>query len=895
VIVAPPPVARDAARGTMGVMRLPPDLPDLPVRPVLGDVTAALAASGAAVLVAPPGTGKTTLVPLALAAAGPGRVVVAEPRRIAARAAAARMAALLGEPVGGTVGYAVRGDRRTSARTRIEVVTSGLLLRRLAADPELPGTSAVLLDECHERHLDADLLLALLLDARSGLRPDLRLLATSATVAGEQLAGLLDGPVLEVAARTFPVAVRHDPPARGERIEACVARAVRAALAGDAGDVLVFLPGVPEIRRTAAALSGVDADVLPLHGRLAAAEQDAVLAGPRGPRRRVVLATAVAESSLTVPGVRAVVDAGLARSPRTDHRRGMAGLVTGRVSAAVADQRAGRAGREGPGRVHRCWPEGELLARFPEPEIRTADLTRLALDLAVWGTPDGSGLRWWDAPPEGPLRAGQQVLRALGAVDGEGRVTRRGTRMAALGLHPRAARALLDGADLVGARAAAEVVALLDDDGLADGADADDALRRLRAGSAPATGRWRTEVRRLERLVRDGEITGLATVPPSEGPDRAADGVHRGEVAARGTAEPSAGRERAAGGDHGAKIAGGRTPTPPAGRERVARGDHGAAAVIALAHPERLARRRPGQDGVYLMTGGTAVETGAFPGAPWLAVAVADRTPGAEHGRVRLAAVADEALAVAAAPALLTEADEVSWSGGADGDVVARHVRRLGAVVLHERPLTDPDPALVRAALLDGLRAGGAGARGLDLLRWTDGARRLRDRLAALHRVLGEPWPDVSDAALLDAADRWWPRGARRRADLARTDATGVLRSLLDWRHAALDELAPERITVPSGSRVALDWSGDRPVLAVRVQECFGWTTTPTVAGGRLPVVLHLLSPAGRPAAVTGDLASFWATGYPRVRAELRGRYPKHAWPDDPLAAAPRAGIRRRR
>ena len=857
-------------------MRLPPDLPDLPVRPVLGDVTAALAASGAAVLVAPPGTGKTTLVPLALAAAGPGRVVVAEPRRIAARAAAARMAALLGEPVGGTVGYAVRGDRRTSARTRIEVVTSGLLLRRLAADPELPGTSAVLLDECHERHLDADLLLALLLDARSGLRPDLRLLATSATVAGEQLAALLDGPVLEVAARAFPVAVRHDPPARGERIEACVARAVRAALSGGGGDVLVFLPGVPEIRRTAAALSGVDADVLPLHGRLSAAEQDAALAGPRGPRRRVVLATAVAESSLTVPGVRAVVDAGLARSPRTDHRRGMAGLVTGRVSAAVADQRAGRAGREGPGRVHRCWPEGELLARFPEPEIRTADLTRLALDLAVWGTPDGSGLRWWDAPPEGPLRAGQQVLRALGAV-ADGRVTGRGRRMAALGLHPRAARALLDGADLVGARAAAEVVALLDDDGLADGTDADDALRRLRAGTAPATGRWRTEVRRLERLVRDsggitsGEIAGGATVPPSGGPDGAADGDHRAKTAARGTTAPSA------------------------GPDRTARGDHGAAAVIALAHPERLARRRPGQDGVYLMTGGTAVETGAFPGAPWLAVAVADRTPGTEHGRVRLAAVADEALAAAAAPALLTEADEVAWSGGADGDVVARRVRRLGAVVLHERPLTDPDPALVRAALLDGLRAGGAGARGLDLLRWTDGARRLRDRLAALHRVLGDPWPDVSDAALLDAADRWWPRGARRRADLARTDATGVLRSLLDWRHAALDELAPERITVPSGSRVALDWSGDRPVLAVRVQECFGWTTTPTVAGGRLPVVLHLLSPAGRPAAVTGDLASFWATGYPQVRAELRGRYPKHAWPDDPLAAAPRAGIRRRR
>jgi len=384
-----------------------PDLPDLPIRPALPEITATLAEAGAAVLVAPPGTGKTTLVPLGLAPGLPGKVIVAEPRRLAARAAAARMASLLGEDVGRTVGYAVRGDARTSAATRVEVVTSGLLLRRLVADPELPGTAAVVLDECHERHLDADLLLALLVDARDGLRPDLRLLATSATVRTRGLAELLGAagpaPVLDVPARTFPVAVSHVPPLRGERIEACAARAVRAALDGGPGDVLAFLPGVAEIRRTAAALAGIDADVLPLHGRLPAAEQDSALRP--GPRRRVVLATAVAESSLTVPGVRAVVDAGLARVPRTDHRRGLAGLVTVRVSAAAAEQRAGRAGREGPGRVLRCWPAGELLVPEPEPEIRTADLTRLALDLACWGTPDGSGLRWWDAPPEGPLRA----------------------------------------------------------------------------------------------------------------------------------------------------------------------------------------------------------------------------------------------------------------------------------------------------------------------------------------------------------------------------------------------------------------------------------------------------------------------------------------------------------
>ncbi|WP_344253805.1 helicase-related protein, partial [Pseudonocardia hydrocarbonoxydans] len=478
------------------------DLPDLPVRPALDEITATLDGHGSAVLVAPPGTGKTTLVPLALLALS-GRVVVAEPRRLAARAAAARMAHLLGEPVGGTVGYSVRGDSRTSARTRIEVVTSGLLLRRLAADPEQAAVGTVLLDECHERHLDADLLLALLLDARDGLRPDLRLLATSATVATPRLAELLgDAPVLRVEARTFPVDVRHDPPLRGERLEGTVARAVRAALAGGDGDVLVFLPGVAEIRRTAAALSGVDADVLVLHGRLPAAEQDAVLRRPDSGPRRVVLATAVAESSLTVPGVRAVVDAGLARTPRVDHRRGLAGLVTVRVSDAVARQRAGRAGREAPGRVHRCWPEGELLPRYPEPEIRTADLTRLALDLACWGTPDGTGLRWWDAPPEGPLRAGQEVLRALGALSGDGTVTDRGRRMAGIGLHPRLARALLDGAGMVGAAAAAEVVALLDDDTLGSGPDADTELARLRAGTAPGSGRWRAEAGRLRRLVR---------------------------------------------------------------------------------------------------------------------------------------------------------------------------------------------------------------------------------------------------------------------------------------------------------------------------------------------------------------------------------------------------------
>ncbi|MFI9812263.1 ATP-dependent helicase HrpB [Saccharothrix variisporea] len=768
---------------------------ELPITGVLDELVRTLDAHGTTVLVAPPGTGKTTLVPLALE----GRVVVAEPRRIAARAAAARMASLLGEPVGKTVGYSVRGDRKTSRDTRIEVVTSGLLVRRLQHDPELSGVDTVLLDECHERHLDADLLLALLLDARAGLRPDLKLLATSATVAADRLAGLLgDAPVLRVTAQTHPLEIAYTPPLRGERIEACVARAVRRALSEVDGDVLAFLPGVAEIRRCTALLDGVD--VVPLHGRLGSGVQDAALRP--GTRRRVVLATAIAESSLTVPGVRAVVDSGLSRVPRVDHRRGLSGLATVRVSAAVADQRAGRAGREAVGKVYRCWPEHEhsTLPRYPEPEIRTADLTRLALELACWGVPTGEGLSWWDAPPPGALDAGRSVLRALGALDPD--VTDRGRKMADLGLHPRLARALLDGAALVGARTAAEVVAVLDNDRTA---------ASVELSTRDADPR---EARRLAALV--------------EG------------------------------------VSGGRNV------------EDAVALVVALAYPERLARRRSPGSPVYLMAGGTAAElpAGALGDAEWLAVAVADREPGRSHGRIRLAARASEDLARQAAPTLLVEEDDVRW----DGDVVANRVLKLGAITLSAKPLRDP--GATRSALLEGLRA-----EGLGLLRWSADATRTRERLAFLHRVLGEPWPDPTDDALLSVLDLGT---ARRRADLAKIDAEPAVRALLPWPAAArFDEWAPDRLEVPSGSRIRVDYSGPEPVLPVKVQEVFGWTDTPRLADGRAPVVLHLLSPAGRPTAVTGDLASFWRTGYPQVRAELRGRYPKHRWPEDPFTAAP--------
>ncbi|MEV6877615.1 ATP-dependent helicase HrpB [Amycolatopsis sp. NPDC051128] len=791
-------------------------LPDLPVREVLPDVLAALDAHGTAVLVAPPGTGKTTLVPLALAASG-GRVVVAEPRRLAARAAAARMAAILGEPVGETVGYAVRGDRKVSARTRIEVVTSGLLVRRVQGDPELPGVATVLLDECHERHLDADLLLALLLDVRAGLRDDLRLLATSATVASGRLASLLgDAPVITASARTYPVTTSYLPPARGERVERSVARAVRTALSEGDGDVLAFLPGAGEIARTSSLLRLSDVDVLPLHGRLPAAHQDDALR-PRD-RRRVVLATAVAESSLTVPGVRAVVDSGLARVPRVDHRRGLPGLATVRVSVAVAAQRAGRAGREAPGRVYRCWAEHEqaLLPAYPEPEIRTAELARFALELACWSTPDGSGLAWWDPPGEGALAAGRALLATLGATAPDGTVTPRGRRMAELGLHPRLARALLDGAEAVGARPAAEVVALLDAGATLTDVEAE--LRRLRAATDEPARRWKREVQRLSKLVT-GE------------------------------------------------------------------GKADAALVVALAHPERLARRRPGGAPVYLMAGGTAAELPAGSGlhSEWLAVAEATRDPGRVHGTIRLAAAADEQLATRAAPALLSEVDEVAW---ADGDVTARRVRKLGAITLSTKPLKDAD---VHDALVAGLKS-----EGLGLLKWSQDATRLRERMAFLHRVLGPPWPSVDDAALLSDVDSWLDlSGARRRADLAGINAGTALKALLPWPEAAkLDELAPDRLEVPSGSHIRVDYGGDQPVLAVKLQETFGWAGTPALAG--VPVVLHLLSPAGRPAAITADLASFWTTGYPAVRADLRGRYPKHAWPEDPATAVPTRHARRR-
>ncbi|MEU5960719.1 ATP-dependent helicase HrpB [Micromonospora parva] len=824
---------------------------DLPVRPVLPALVAALDEAGAGVLVAPPGTGKTTLAPLAVADRVTGRVVIAQPRRVAARAAARRMAELLGERVGERVGYAVRGERRVGPATRIEVVTTGLLVRRLHHDPELPGTGAVLLDECHERQLDADLALAFTVEARATLRPDLWLLAMSATPDTDRFAALLGGPspapVVRADSALHPVQRVWAPPARPIAAPGAgpvdralldhVAATVRRALREHDGDVLVFLPGAGEIAAVTGRLTDLQDTVslLPLHGRQRGAEQDAALR--RADRRRVVLATALAETSLTVPGVRIVVDAGLSRVPRIDLARGLGALVTVPVSRAAATQRAGRAGREAPGYVYRCWSAAahERLPARAEPEIATADLTGFALELAAWGAPDGVGLALPDAPPAAAMAVARDTLRTLDAVDTDGRITARGRSIAAAGAHPRLARALLDGAGRVGADRAAEVVALLAEESAAGpGDDLVAGWRRLRTGAdAGATARWRAEVRRLRAALPTG-------APP------------KGRAGSAGLSD-----------------------------------DLAAGLLVGLAYPERLARvRRPGGS-AYLMTGGTAAELAAgsgLAGSDWLAVAVADRTPGAPSARIRRACPVDEATAREAAGPLLRTDREVGWF---DGDVVAREVTRLGAIELVQRRLDRPDRAEVAAALLAGLRQDGLG-----LLQWTPAARALRERLAFLRHHLGDPWPEVDDDSLLDSAPSWLGpelAAARRRADLARVDVPSALRRLLPWAQAArLDELAPERIDVPSGSRIRLDY-GDpaAPVLAVKLQETFGWPAAPRIADGRVPVLLHLLSPAGRPVAVTADLASFWRTGYPQVRSELRGRYPRHPWPEDPATATP--------
>jgi len=819
---------------------------DLPVRAVLKPLTRAAAKGGGVVVHAPPGSGKTTLVPPALASLG--RVVVTQPRRIAARAAAQRLADLLDEPIGERVGYTVRGERRRSDATIIEFVTTGVLLRRLQRDPELPGVAAVVLDEVHERQLDSDLLLALLVDVRDHLRPDLAVTAMSATIEGHRTAKLLGPgtPILDVAVEDHPVTVRWRP-AREQRLDDRgvtpafldhVARVVREALDAAPGDLLAFVPGAGEVDRLCRALRGVDAEVLPLHGRLPAQAQQAALRD--GANRRVVVATDVAESSLTVPGVRIVVDAGLAREPRMDHRRGLPGLVTRYVSQAAATQRAGRAGRLGPGVVYRCWSQADhaRLASHTLPEIATADLTAFLLEVKRWGSVDGNDLALLDQPPEAALRAAAANLEELGLLDGR-QLSPLGHRVAQLGVDPRLGRALLSSIPRVGVDRSTELVALLSAGITAPGADIAASLREARRDRGGAGAAWSAEVRRLRRAMR-----------------------------------------RAGGGSD---------------TRGAAMGDDVAAGyVIALAHPQRIARRRA-ETTSYLMALGTAARLppgSPLQGAPWLAIADVDRQPGRDEAVIRAAAVLDEDAAVEAAAGLRDTVDEVAWR---DGAVVARRREMLGSIELSSTPLRRPDPQRLAATILAEVARQGVG-----VLPWPPAAVELRQRMAFLHHQVGEPWPDVSDAALGGRLEEWLApvlAGVRSTEELGNLDLGEGLRALLPWPAAArLDDLAPGAITVPSGSRIAVNYDDpDRPVLAVRIQEVFGWQSAPRLADGRVGLVLELLSPARRPAAVTADLAGFWSGSYDEVRRELRGRYPKHSWPADPATAEPTRGTARRR
>lgn len=791
---------------------------------------------GSTVVQAPPGTGKTTAVPPAVAALVPGRVVVTEPRRIAARAAAGRLAALSGTRPGEYVGYTVRGDSTARASSKVEFVTTGVLLRRLLRDPELAGVDAVVLDEVHERHLDADLTLAMVAELAE-LRDDLTVVAMSATLDAARWAELLGGArVVEVPGVLHPLDVGWAPARggalneRGVRDEFLdhVAEVTAAEFGHSEGSALVFVPGAREVDGVVVRLSERGVRALPLHGRLDARAQDAALADEGG--ARVVVATAVAESSLTVPGVRLVIDAGLSREPRFDQARGMAGLVTVRESQAAATQRAGRAARLGPGRVVRCFSADEWAGMAAEqtPEVLVADLTDALLALASWGSPRGEGMALPTALPEAAVARAEAELRALGLVDDDGRVTELGRRVASMPLEPRLGVALLAAADRYGAQAAAEVVAMLAE---APSGDLATELARLRRDRPRS---WRRESDRLRGLVAPSGRGNLC-----------------GSVAEQ---------------------------VSPASPDVVG-------FIVATARPGWVAKARG--EGEFLAASGTGltVPRGLTLRGQWLAIWDTQRVGGL--GLVRAAVEIPEALALEVGG--VRTAREATF----DGRVRVREVRRLGAIELGATPAkVTPDvgePA-VRGALA---------SRGFSIFRWSDGASALRRRLSWLHRILGDPWPDVSDESLLTRVDEWLlPEidELSRGADASSVQLLPALRRLLPWPDAArLDELAPERIEVPSGRQVRLEYpDGDGAVVcAVKLQECFGLTATPTICDGRVPVLMHLLSPAGRPLAVTDDLASFWANAYPQVRAENRGRYSKHPWPDDPLTAPAKRGTNR--
>jgi ATP-dependent helicase HrpB len=809
---------------------------DLPITAILPSLAKALAGHASVILAAEPGAGKTTRVPLALMTEPwlQGRkIVMLEPRRLAARAAAARMAQSLNEAVGATVGYAVRLDRKVSATTRIEVVTEGILTRRLQTDPALSDVGLLIFDEFHERSLDGDLGLALALDAQAALREDLKILVMSATLDEARLSKHLgDAPVISAPGRTFPVETRYgDRPERGT-LARDMARAIRGHLGEAKGGILAFLPGEAEIRRTEDALKETplpaNVKVMPLYGAMALADQDQVLKPQTDGTRKIVLATTIAETSLTIDGIDMVIDSGLKRAPRFDPATGMTALETIRVSHASADQRRGRAGRQGPGLCIRLWPEQEMraLKAHDEPEILIADLAPLALELANWGVKDAGSLRFLDPPPAATFAQARDLLSELDALDDTGAVTAMGKMMARLPLHPRLAHMIARARELNAGTMAADLAALLSERDLLSreaGADIGERLSALRRGNAGKALR-----ERIKSAAR--QIRGIADIRDDDS-----------------------------------------DVTP--------------GVLVALAWPDRIAQARGARGRFRLSGGGGAIlpEHDPLAREPFLAVATTDGASGDQ--KIFLAAALTREDLESTFAAHIEETDIVRWDSRAQ-IVVANRQRKLGALVLDDKPLATPDPEQIAAAMTKGIAA-----MGLSALPWSDATHSLRNRLRFLSRVLPEEgFPDLSDATLLASLSDWltpYLAGMTRRAHLDRLDMFAIISGLMPHElKRRLDKLAPRHVAIPSGAEITIDYDGDGdPVLRARLQEMFGLADTPRIADGRALLRIELLSPARRPLAVTQDLKSFWANAYPQVRSEMRGRYPKHPWPEDPMNA----------
>ncbi|WP_454816854.1 ATP-dependent helicase HrpB [Labrys neptuniae] len=816
----------------------------LPIDDALPALKQALQARSNAVLVAPPGAGKTTRVPLALldqAWTGGGKIIVLEPRRLAARAAAARMAATLGESVGATVGLRVRLESRISARTRIEVVTEGVFARMILDDPLLDGVAAVLFDEFHERSLDADQGLAFALDAQAGLREDLRILPMSATIDGARVAALLgDAPVIESAGRAFPVVTHYLGRDPRQRLDEAVADAVMRALRAETGSILVFLPGQGEITRVARLLAernlGEGVDIAPLFGAMEARDQDRAVAPAPAGRRKVVLSTSIAETSLTIEGVRVVIDAGLARVPRYEPDLGLTRLETVRVSRASADQRRGRAGRTEPGACYRLWEEAATGAfeAFAKPEILAADLSPLLLDCAAWGVGDPLALAWLDPPPAPALKEARALLTAIEAVDADGRLTEMGRHLSSLALPPRLARMIVSAAPAGEGMLAAEIAAILSERGL--GGDGTDLVERIERFRRDRGGRAQD----MRRLARTWARTGWARTASTE------------------TASKEAGR----------------------GEGDSAR----AGPVLALAYPDRIAVAR-GQPGSFTMENGRAARLEPYDRlAREPTLAIAEMAGSAGASRILLAAP----IAAEEIEALSGVSESVSMGyDAASASLKARSVRRYRRLVLQEitAPLTLD--AAAAAVLARGLAQAGIGR-----LPWSKAQRQLRDRIAFLTASGSPDWPDLSDQALAENAETWLApaiEGVRGLSGITAEHLENALAGLLPWHERRrLDTEAPAFFEAPTGSRLAIDYEAEGgPAISVRVQELFGLATHPGIAGGRVPLTINLLSPAHRPVQVTKDLPGFWKGSYAAVRVEMKGRYPRHPWPEDPAAALP--------